>query len=147
MRKPTIAAMELRRGQNHRSEERIARRDAKRAKRQTDMAKDVQDAVSRLCSVYGVTLDILRSPTRVANIVEARHLLFWFLRHHCGYSVNDVARYLRRDNSTVIKCTLSITDRMVYEPSFRRHAFELSAFMATGIVNDDTEGVEQMGHA
>lgn len=147
MRKPTIAAIELRQGQRHNSKERIERRDAKRAKRQADMARDCRDAVNRLCSVYGISLEILRSPTRVANVVEARHLLFWFLRHHCGYSVNDVARYLRRDNSTVIKCTLTITDRMVYEPSFRRHASELSAFMATGVINDDTEGIEQMGHA
>jgi len=126
---------------------RIQRRDQKRADRLAKANAETRNAIDRLCDTYGISPQILTASTRVAHVVEARHLLWWFLRVYCGYTVDVVAMMARRDKSTIVKCTQAITGRMDVEPSFRRHAQQLAAYMMTGYVSDETEGIEQMGHS
>lgn len=57
--------------------------------------------MNEVAEAYGITLDDLRSKSRVARLATARAVACYLLRHHLNMSTNEVGRLVFRDHSSV----------------------------------------------
>ena len=72
------------------------------------MNQEVDKVFSMIETMTGVTKEQLVSPTRVKNVVAARHLAMHTMREHLGMKVVDVARLFNRDHTSVTHATKCI---------------------------------------
>lgn len=54
------------------------------------------------CAVYGISEELLISPSRVPKMVQARQQIIRILRDFGGFSYPEIGRRLNRDHSTII---------------------------------------------
>lgn len=75
----------------------------------------LDDLLSIVSELTGVSLYDLRRKDRRKNVVEARHLYFWAATRILGRTVTEVGRSLQRDHSTVVHGRESIEGFFIYD--------------------------------
>ncbi len=91
--------------------------------RQETKAKKITpgEVIKTVCSFYNIKQSQIRGPTRVDNIVLARQIAMYILRHELGYKLDDVALFLKRkDHTTVLHAEGKITKLMSTNPGVKR---------------------------
>ena len=68
---------------------------------------------------FGVTLDELKSKSRIRSIVEARHL-FCYFAHERGYTYTYIGKFINRDHSSVINGKSNVTDLRKFNDEFKK---------------------------
>ena len=58
--------------------------------------------MTAVAEAYGITLEDLRSHSRVARLATARAVACYLLYQHFSYSTNEVGRMVLRDHTTVM---------------------------------------------
>jgi chromosomal replication initiator protein len=75
--------------------------------------------MANACRVFGVEMDQLAGPSRLANVALARQAVYYVLRHNRRLSYLQIAMQMNRDHSTVIHGVRSITAKMKADRSLR----------------------------
>lgn len=60
--------------------------------------------MNEVAEAYGVTLDDLRSKSRVARLATARAVACYLMYRHLNMSTTEVGRSVFRDRTTVMHC-------------------------------------------
>lgn len=58
--------------------------------------------MTAVADAYGITLEDMRSHSRVARLATARAVACYLLYQHFSYSTNEVGRMVLRDHTTVM---------------------------------------------
>src|SRR5262245_41389070 len=74
----------------------------------------------------GYSIEVLQSPQRTPEVVEARKLLFWLSRQLVPNSAADIGRWISKDGSTVRQAILELEGRRAINSSF---AFRTDAML------------------
>lgn len=67
-----------------------------------DRYKVALEIMKAVAGAYGVTLEDLRSHSRVARLATARAVVCYLLYRYYNYSLKDVGRMVLRDHSSVM---------------------------------------------
>ena len=62
------------------------------------------DIMREVAEAYGVTLDALRSRSRIARLATARAVACYLLNRHLNMSTTEVGRSVFRDHTSVMHC-------------------------------------------
>ena len=77
---------------------------------------------------FGLEADDLTGPSRLADIVQARHIAMALMHDKTSMSLHAIARALnKRDKGTVIHALKQVKDRMAYDLRFSRAYFNVRA--------------------
>jgi hypothetical protein len=68
-----------------------------------------------------ITVDAIKSPSRVAELVNARHIICWLMAKHTAMSLKKIGHLLgHRDHSTVINGRNKVNDLKSYDTEYSR---------------------------
>ena len=67
-----------------------------------DRYKAALEIMKAVAKAYGVTLEDLRSHSRIARLATARAVVCYLLYRYYNYSLKDVGRMVLRDHSSVM---------------------------------------------
>lgn len=67
-----------------------------------DRYKVALEIMKAVAEAYGVTLEDLRSHSRIARLATARAVVCYLLYRYYNYSLKDVGRMVLRDHSSVM---------------------------------------------
>lgn len=96
----------------------------------------MEDAV---CKFYEIPMQAITGRSRIAQYVEARHVLCWLLQRLYGCGPSEIGRRINRDHGTVINGLKSVKERMDTEKEFAGKvdrllgAYEQSSCKANGV--------------
>ena len=68
------------------------------------------EIMKAVAEAYGITIEELRSHSRIARIATARAVVCYLLYRNYNYSTKDVGNMVLRDHTTVIHARNKITD-------------------------------------
>jgi len=68
-----------------------------------------------------ITVDAIKSPSRLLELVNARHIICWLIAKHSKMSLKDIGHLLgHRDHSTVINGRNKVNDLCSYDKEYSR---------------------------
>lgn len=77
--------------------------------------------LSHAAEASSLTVDQVLSPSRTGNVAMCRRTVFWLLRRHTNMTVVGIARFMKRDHSTVVY-SIQEVDCLVSGKPLRRKA-------------------------
>lgn len=88
------------------------------------------EVVDIVCKHFGYTREQLESKSRKRELVTARHLAIYFLRHKTKMSHEDIGDLMGgRDHTTSISAVQSVCALMDSDDAVRKYAYDLSKKM------------------
>jgi hypothetical protein len=79
-----------------------------------------------VCMYTGISEDVLKSETRVSEVVTARHLFCYVAKNHVSkFSEESIAKVINRDRSNVYNCVKKICDRIDTDIEFAKKVAKL----------------------
>lgn len=89
----------------------------------------IPDLVAEASAATGISIALIRSPSRARSIARARFAVAWAAGRGLGYSSARTARALQRDRTTIshaIRCADALRDT---DPDFHRVSERLLTFI------------------
>lgn len=80
----------------------------------------IEHIESTICQYLSVSPESVKSKTRLASVVEARHFIFLFLRANTTLSLSEIATRYNRDHTTVIAGVNRMHDLISLEDEVRQ---------------------------
>lgn len=96
----------------------------------------IKTIVAAICSEYGFKPKMIYVDRRIAKLVEARHLIFYFCRKFTSETYKELGRMFHRDHAAVIHGVRRIESRINNEPKFLRHVFEIEQQCQKQLTNE-----------
>lgn len=87
-----------------------------------DPQAPIKDAVAAVAARFGVSAELVLSPDRHREVVDARMVACYVARLH-GMTLMGIGAYLRKDHTTILNATVSVGER----PRLRKIALEIAA--------------------
>ena len=75
--------------------------------------------IEAVCSEFGVEFHELRSPTRVRNIKDARHLAIFLLYFFTDSTITKVSKRFKRHHSTSLHAIKCVRNLIEYDRQYR----------------------------
>jgi chromosomal replication initiator protein len=90
-------------------------------KKQPRRDLSISDIMREVSSVYGISLDLMRSKTRTKQVAHARQVAMYICREHTRSSLNQIGlRFGGRDHTTVHHAWQKVGDLRENDPEFGR---------------------------
>lgn len=86
--------------------------------------KDVETVLEVVAGHFQITVDVLKGPVKLWNIVEARWTAMYLVSHFCGLHDNAIARILQKDHTAVSYALRRTKELMQIDPAFFRRVSE-----------------------
>ncbi|MGN6417766.1 MAG: helix-turn-helix domain-containing protein [Pseudobacter sp.] len=82
-----------------------------------------------VCNHFNVTMEKVRSPLRVGELLRPRQIMCYLLYAYGKMTLKKIAEYISRDHTTVINCIRRTKEYMETEPKYK----EMVEFMIVKI--------------
>lgn len=122
-----------------------------------DMVKDVQDAVDLIEAKDGgtrrtsgivlrmvsellhVPIDVMRGKTRPIEVVEARWVVMYLLKEHCGYEKRRIASVFRMTPSNIVHSLDKVDELIRIDKKFRQKIEKADALFEKEFKTEDED--------
>lgn len=98
---------------------------------------DPESLIADVCSVFDVTADQIKSPSRAGNICEARHIIMYLLTAHSKMKCVSVAKMFNRDHTSVIYARERIQGFINMYPKYKKFVNDILSGSLTALIVQD----------
>lgn len=92
----------------------------------TPVASDVHEEAQRIGKLYNTNLEEMQSKKRDKNIVLARAHFARYMRLHSNYTIVSIAKFLKRDHSSIIHLLYDSKVPCAISPLYKRNTISCS---------------------
>ncbi len=83
-----------------------------------------------VCEYFNITRDLLHSPSRKRQIVQARQIAMYLCRNHINCSLSTIGAEIGgKDHATVLHACSTVNDLMDTDRSFRQYVNDLEKML------------------
>ncbi len=120
--------------------EEVAHTIGKDAQTKREQVK-VPQVLKEVSKSFAITVKDLKGPRRIKELALARQVAMYILREEFNYKLEEIARYLnRQDHTTVIHAIDKIKSKMMVQDGFNRQVSEIiTSIQESANPNEDAE--------
>lgn len=117
--------------------EEVAHTIGKDARTKREQVK-VPQVLKEVSKSFGVTVKDLKGPRRTKELALARQVAMYILREEFNYKLEEIARYLnRQDHTTVLHAIDKIKSKMMVQDGFNRQVSEIITHIQESASTDE----------
>ena len=106
------------------------------------MKENIDKILKKVCSVFDITIEDVRSKNREKHLVYARMICSKLIHSSCDCFTTEIAKHINRDSSTVRYYISVFEQEYLYNKDFRAFADEVGV-VSLEITNDFQRELEQ----
>lgn len=96
-----------------------------------------EEVINDVCTIFDLTPDELKSPSRKSNIVEARHIVMYILSNRSRMTCVAIGCMFNRDHTSVIHAREKIKGWIDSYPKYKKFINDICSGSLTAMVVAD----------